>query len=158
MKKSVNCITINTDASFCPKTNAAGWAFFIICNEFKVELSGTFKATPFDCHDAETKCIGQAIHWLINFERTPLSKTIIINTDSKYSIHRITNKRTPVATKINGFLQKLIKQTECKKFEFRYVKAHNGTPDGRSFVNDWCDKAAKSEMYKQRQKFLKHKK
>ena len=30
--------------------------------------------------------------------------------------------------------------------EFRHVKAHNGTSDKRSFVNDWCDKNAKKSI------------
>jgi len=40
--------------------------------------------------------------------------------------------------------------------EYRHVKGHTRTKDGRSYVNRWCDKAAKRHMRKQREK--KHEK
>ena len=38
-------------------------------------------------------------------------------------------------------------------FEFRHVKAHNGVPDARSFINDWCDKEARKWMRQAVSKF-----
>jgi hypothetical protein len=34
-------VTINTDASFSRKYNVGSYAFFILCNEFKIAKSGT---------------------------------------------------------------------------------------------------------------------
>ena len=41
--------------------------------------------------------------------------------------------------------------------EFRYVKAHNGTPDKRSYVNDWCDRQCKLQFEKWYNKYIKTK-
>ena len=37
----------------------------------------------------------------------------------------------------------------CKNLEFKHVKAHNGTLDARSWVNDKLDKNAKKWMRQQ---------
>lgn len=43
-------------------------------------------------------------------------------------------------------LRKVRERTGFPDYEMRHVKAHNGTPDARSWVNDWCDKEAKKMM------------
>lgn len=148
-------ITINTDASYCPKTGAAGYAFWIVCDLFTIKKSGMFKTTAKDPTDAESKCIANAIATLLAQKELPTVKWIIVNTDSLHSMERIQSKNT---RKTSGFYnqiyaqwQTLKKRMKSEKAEFRHVKAHSGVKDKRSYVNEWCDENAKREMYKMRQ-------
>ena len=52
-KLHVNCITINTDASFDCQKKVGGYAFYIISDVFKIKKSGMFKKQPSTAMDAE---------------------------------------------------------------------------------------------------------
>lgn len=55
-------ITINTDASYdINGTNAGGYAFYIICDLFKIQKGGMFKNNPKSSLDAEVMAIGNAV-------------------------------------------------------------------------------------------------
>lgn len=58
MKSKVTCITINTDASWCPETNASGYAFYAICDKFKIMKSGNFRSKPNSSWEAELFVLG----------------------------------------------------------------------------------------------------
>jgi hypothetical protein len=58
--------------------------------------------------------------------------------------NRLDNKKTKAIR--NAYL----KVVNTMQVEFRHVKAHAAIKDNRSFVNDWCDNAAKTEIRKQR--------
>lgn len=155
MIKKVNCITINTDASFCPNTNAGGYAFYIVCDLFRIQHSGKFKDLPKSAEDAEMKCIGNALQALYSIKELPQCKYLILNSDCKTAMTKIDRYSNSVPKTIRRIRTKLVIRLGRCKFEFRHVKAHNGTPDSRSWVNDWCDKNAKTQMREQRQKLLK---
>lgn len=149
-------VTINTDASV--KEIYGGYAFWIVCDAGKIQKAGKIKQiVPVGgSTDAETMCIANAIYTLKHSRFTGISK-IIINTDSKESIAFLTNKArckssSPLFNVVEECrfnmmelclrLGKSIRDVDSL-FEFRWVKAHNGKKDARSFVNDWCDKEAK---------------
>ena len=145
-------ITINTDASFCPLTKVGGYAFYIVCNQFKIQKAGEFKTLPKSSIEAETMCIGNAIATLLSQELPNQVNYIIINTDCLNAIHSITMGGGKVYGKVRKLKNKIKRVSKANKLEFRHVKAHNGTPDARSWVNDWCDKEAKKYMRKARKK------
>lgn len=145
--KQVTCITINTDASFNHVKKVGGYAFYIVCDLFKIQKSGMFKACPKNAMEAEMMCMANALHTLLAQKELPPTKWIIINSDCLYSFPKITRKsEDKIGRKVAEMLRGVRQRMSMPQYEFRHVKAHNGTPDARSWVNNWCDKEAKKWM------------
>lgn len=153
--KSVKCITINTDASWHPQQKVGGYAFHIVCNDFRIKKSGMFKSKPNSSMDAEMMCMANAIATLLAQKELPGVNLIIINSDALFTFQRIgLNKKDEIGRKVAQLLRQLrkrmsIMESVLPKFEFRHVKAHSGKNDSRSIVNEWCDQEAKKWMRKQ---------
>jgi len=86
-------VTINTDASFID--GFAGYAFWIVCNEFKVLKAGVLRTKVKRPEIAEFKCIINAIHILFKNDCKNVTK-IIINTDCLNVIHCIQNDKNKI--------------------------------------------------------------
>ena len=146
-------VTINTDASFHPKLKYGAYAFWAICNDFKITKSGVFKRKCISSDDAEARCIINALK-VILLAHKGITK-IIINTDSLNAIALITNDKERIRKYIGKNLvmwkhirsgyHETIKGRKVK-IEFRHVKAHSGIADARSYVNEWCDIEAKRQL------------
>ena len=80
-KSHVSCITINTDASFNSKHKIGGYAFYIVCDLFKIQKGGTFKKHPKTALEAEMMCMANALYTLLVQKELPSTKWIIINSD-----------------------------------------------------------------------------
>lgn len=145
-------LTINTDASFCPQTKAGGYAFYIVCDNFRLTKSGAFKSKLEDPHDAELKCIINALYTL-SVQMLPSVDIVIINTDSMNSIRNIEKNPMAGIYKYAVDLISLIKKkSNATEVKLKHVRAHTGVGDSRSWVNDWCDRQAKQWMRKERDK------
>jgi ribonuclease HI len=145
----VNCITINTDASFHEFEKgryAAGFAFWIKSDQFTIKKGGIFKTDPTSPTDAEIMCIGNAIAHLLKKDPLPKSKCLIVNTDSMNGMRRIKDPKHEIDKQVQHLLIKLIRKTGSKLNEIRHVRAHTGINDSRSIVNEWCDSEAKKFM------------
>jgi ribonuclease HI len=142
----VSCITINTDASFHPRYKVGGYAFYIVCDLFKIKKSGKFKKELTGSMDAEMMSIGNALHTLLYQKGAPKSKYLIINTDCQYAITAIKKQSTPLGKEIYKIWNKVILKVGSTNNEIRHVKAHSGVDDKRSKVNEWCDTEAKKWM------------
>lgn len=163
MTKELTCITINTDASFSGEHQKGGYAFYIVCNDFRIKSGGPFRADPRNSEDAEMMAIGNAIATLLRRVELPKTKLLVINSDCKSGLSKIDKpnkilkvKNRPLPRKIRGLIDELLKRIGNPKVDFRHVKAHNGHPDARSWVNDWCDKEAKRHMKESVRKMNKH--
>jgi ribonuclease HI len=142
----LRCITINTDASYHPIHKVGGYAFYIISDLFKITKGGMFKKEPKNPEEAEMMCIGNAVATLLAQKELPKCKMIVLNCDAKFAMNKIKAGANPMASKVQSLCSQLTKRTGVLKIHFRQVKAHHGTPDPRSWVNDWCDKEAKKWM------------
>lgn len=87
-------VTINTDASFHPSLKYGAYAFWAICNNFKIIKSGVFRTKCINSHDAEAKCIINALK-VVLLTHKGITK-IIVNTDSLNAIALITDNREHV--------------------------------------------------------------
>lgn len=141
-------LTINTDASFHPVHMVGGYAFYIVCDKFKITKRGQFVNHPTNSQAAETMCILNALHVALNQKSYPSDiKVVTINSDCKYAMNDLKKE-----TGRWGILYKRYRKAAQILFgnnieiRFKHVKAHNGTSDARSWVNDWCDQNAKIEM------------
>lgn len=145
-------VTINTDASFHPQLKHGAYAFWAVCNDFKITKSGVFKSKCFSPDDAEAKCIINALTVILK-AHTGITK-IIVNTDSLNAIAILTKdiyhlKKYRVSVKMYAHIRQqyhLVLSSKKCSVEFRHVKAHSGTGDKRSYVNEWCDKEAKRQL------------
>ena len=143
-------VTINTDASFHPSLKFGAYAFWAVCNDFKITKSGVFRKKCTNPDDAEAKCIINALK--IVLAHKGISK-IIINTDSLNAIAYLTKDTSHIkkynlsASKMRQFSLYLdLLKTFNTQIEYRHVKAHSGVNDKRSYVNEWCDKEAKRKL------------
>lgn len=153
-------ITINTDASFSNKLKRGAYAFWIVSDKGRIQMSGPIKGTCHDSSDAEMRCIINALHVVSQIpDLNKPGNFVIINTDSMNAIHVLTGNKS--AKRRYGLNKKeyinLIYaefQKVCKRLarditlDLRHVKSHTGLGDRRSYVNEWCDKTAKEEMGK----------
>lgn len=148
-------VTINTDASFHPIHKYGAYAFWAVCNEFKITKSGVFRGKCMNSHDAEAKCIINALR-VVLFAHNGITK-IIVNTDSLNAIALITNDKAHIKRYIGQNQKmwqhirtahnKVLHNSKSKpKIEFRHVRAHTGADDKRSYVNEWCDAEAKKQL------------
>ena len=151
--KEITCLTINTDASWHPIHKCGGYAFYIVCDLFKIQKAGRFKNNPKSSEDAEIMCLGNALATLLAQKELPTAKWLIINGDCTKGMERVRtvsmakiSNKDPIAKSVNSLRLKLIQRLKSNKNKMRHVKAHNGTPDARSWVNDWCDREAKKYM------------
>lgn len=150
-------VTINTDASFSRKLKIGSYAFWIVCDEFRIKKSGVLKDQVKRPEEAEFKCVINALFELFNKQTSrPVSK-IIVNTDCLNVICCVANDEKSIAKyKLSKLmplahtLKKLHAKSNLKNIciELRHVKAHTNNPDARSYVNNWCDTAAKNELHK----------
>lgn len=153
-------VTINTDASFSNKYKRGAYAFWIVSDKGRILKSGPIRNACHDSSDAEMRCIINALHVVSSDpELNKPGNLIIINTDSMNAIHVLTGdkwaKRRYGLNK-KGYIHLI--QAEFQKvgkklsrdivLSLRHVKSHTGLGDRRSYVNEWCDKAAKEEMGK----------
>jgi len=151
-KKNVRCITVNTDASFNSEYKIGGYAFYIVCDLFKIQKSGYFKVNPKSPMEAEMMCMANALYTLAAQKELPSTNWIIINSDCLFAFEKIKLKsQNNLGKTVAQLLRKVRIATSYRdvikpKFEFRHVKAHNGSPDARSYVNEWCDREAKKWM------------
>lgn len=142
----LNCITINTDASYHNELKVGGYAFSIVCNLFRIKKGGRFKANPKNSEEAEIMCIGNAIATLLTQKELPQSNWLVINTDCKNAIRRIQTGSDPLGLQVKKIHGRLVTKLNSRNNQFRHVKAHSGKNDARSRVNEWCDAEAKKWM------------
>lgn len=141
-------VTINTDASYID--GFAGYAFWIVCNEFKVTKAGILRKKVKRPEIAEFKCIINALHILFKNDCKNVSK-IIFNTDCLNVIHCLTGNKKAISKyklNISSFSELTLMFNSIMKgkdieVEFRHVQSHTGLNDARSYVNEWCDREAK---------------
>lgn len=136
-------ITIFTDASFCPNTKATGWAVWIKygANGTTVQHKGGYIA-----HNHEHALQGELFALKASIEMCKLleehnrmdlkNKIIVLQSDCKEALKRLDT--TLLYDKGAHYVKK------------KWVKAHTGSDDKRSSVNNWCDKTAYAEMKKRR--------
>lgn len=143
--------TVNTDASFFSKRKLGTYAFWLVCDEFKIQQAGAFKEQVGGADQAEVQCILNALTVLKRREAKGITK-VIVNTDSLNAISIFRNQKDQVkrfhigswSKRYYTMFKKLAR--DLPEVEFRHVRAHTGKQDARSYVNDWCDREAKKEL------------
>ena len=126
----LNCITINTDASYSHQRQSAGYAFYIKCDLFKIQKGGRFKSVPSGPMEAEMMCIANAIHTLANHPSLPHCRLVVINSDCM-NCFKLMYRKSPnkIGRKVHALIKELKTKAKMPRVEFRHVKAHSGKGD-----------------------------
>jgi ribonuclease HI len=143
--------TINTDASYSHKYKRGAWAYWIKGQDFHVKKSGMF----------EQKLHSSFIAELLTFEKAlqEINKVIIpehrsavmlyVNSDSKFVLDTVAGTIKSKSRKNQPIIKAIQHVVGQYNVVARHVKAHTGNlEEPRSWVNDWCDRAARAEMGK----------
>jgi ribonuclease HI len=145
-------VTVNTDASFNAKYKRGTYAFWITCDAGRHRQSDQLRGKVESPQEAEFKAIINALDALSRY-KFGFMHLIIVNTDCLHVIEYIAKCERKGQTAhlhelfdLYKFYKTMIAKLPASKIEFRHVKAHTNAEDKRSFVNDWCDKAAKRAM------------
>ena len=140
--------TIITDASYCPKTGAAGWAAWVRIDgrADAVKRYAEFKQ-PVGCsRDAEMLAAVNGL-WLAAQHGVTEA---LLQTDCLAVVHML-NGETKQKRLRNAFTRALAKAGVLQmRVSGRHVRGHTTVADARSYVNRWCDKHAKTAMVRQR--------
>lgn len=148
-------VTINTDGSFCPVQKVGGFACWIKSDIGTITKTGPIKCAN-DSQDCEMKAVANAVFILEkSYMNNGKISSIVINSDCQSMVSKIGIRSK---NEIGKYIAKAIRdirnenspKNKSSFHKFKHVKAHNGTPDARSWVNDWCDRMAKAEMNLQR--------
>lgn len=148
-------VTIFTDASFCHKTSAAGWAVWAKCQGETYRNSGGFKQSIAAPVEAEIGAIVNGVYLITNSLKITSADKLLIQTDCEEAIAFLSGKGIMktnfTMSKMKAKYAGLLLACGVPTVEFRHVKGHRGTRDPRAAVNTWCDKAARKHMLTQRQ-------
>lgn len=148
-------VTINTDASWHPKYETGAFAFWIVCNDFKITRSGVLRKKCSRPEIAEFRCLINAFHVLFTQDVSKVKK-IIVNTDCLNIIHLLKkDKKAITQYRLGSWGNHLVMQLDLLmgkykskiEVEYRHIKAHTTTEGAKNWVNDWCDKSAKAALW-----------
>lgn len=149
-------VTIFADASFCPKTFAAGWAAWIKSERGTYRGDGAMKTIVPDNNLAELYAVINAIKLAFVSEVAVAGDTLLVEADNHRALAILANRgknltilEKKAATLLNG-----LRSTYDFTIKPRHVKAHCGTAVPRTWVHDDCDKRAKARMQEAREKLV----
>lgn len=133
-------VTIYTDASRIPDTEATAYAFWIRSDTHRITRARICPASVDGVCEAELYAIYQAVGCVLKWHEAV--DCYIINSDSKEALYRLERHKgkTEVQTRLVKATLGLIGES---RVILRHVKAHTGRNDVRSWLNRWCDQQAK---------------
>lgn len=136
--------TVITDASFCPRTKAAGWAAWVRVDGRRepIKRYGAFKQPVLTSRDAEMLA---AINGVFIAAKEGATR-VLVQTDCLAVVHMFEGVTVQKSIK-DAFTRA---QAQAGIFGLRvsakHVKGHTADPASRSWVNRWCDEQAGKEM------------
>lgn len=162
-------LTLFADASFCPKTRAAGWGAWAKKDGWQFgRFSGGPMRRPFQTSNAAELCgIASALHDLDAAGALDDVSTVIIQCDNIVALgmilSHVARSRTasrkgardvdikPVRwARVDELSRQAItsirRTTQGKTIWLRHVRGHQTDESGRSWINEQCDAEAKRHM------------
>lgn len=140
--------TVITDASFCPRTKAAGWAAWVRVDGRKepIRRYGAFKNPVSSSLDAEMLAAINGV-----FIATKEGATeVLIQTDCLAVVHMFEGVTVQRSIKDAFTRAKARAGVLGTRISARHVRGHTSDKAPRSWVNRWCDEHAGKQMRAQR--------
>ena len=160
-------LTLFVDASFCPRTLAAGWGAWAVRRSWG---GGRFRSGPVSTSlepaEAEIKGIANAL--LIFHQEGALNgiDQVMVQSDCARALQVLCHsagaiqrakeyKFDPINRKLPTLgemlaVDRIVTLLEGRQLDVRHVYGHEGRSDGRRAVNTECDALARREMQKMR--------
>lgn len=142
-------VTITTDASYHGLHKVGAYAYWITCNLGRLKAAGPLKGKIKNPDEAEIQCILNALH-VAKQRIGSKAKKIIVNTDSTNAIAVFENKEKEIKRWGLKWAEHYRKQLLAGSYgliEFRHVKGHTSNKEAKFWVNNWCDTAAKKQLW-----------
>lgn len=132
-------ITLVADASFCHRTKAYGWCYWIKYGVTPTTIikSGGGIGLP-NSNEAEVEALVQGLNAIVDLDDKILGKHIVVQSDC-----------TGALARVQPIFAELIK-LGAKRAYSKHVKGHQGNRTPRNAVNTLCDRLAGQEMLKYR--------
>ena len=140
--------TIITDASFCHRTQAAGWAAWIRIDGVSepIKRYAEFRQPVRSAQEAEMLAAVNGL-WLAAQHGVTMA---LVQTDCLAVVHML-NGETKNPSIRRDFSAAIAKAGVAHIARSgRHVRGHTQVADARSYVNRWCDSRAKTAMKRQR--------
>lgn len=138
--------TVITDASFCDRTKAAGWAAWIRLDGVPpIKRFGAFLDRPDGIATAE---IWAAINGICIAVRAGADE-VLVQSDAMAVIDAVQGKPHHHYPRLwRELFQPTLTRLDLRipHVRAKHVRGHTTTQDARSYVNRWCDQHAKREM------------
>lgn len=131
--------TVITDASWCPRSGAGGWAAWITFDGGRrIKQGGAFHRAPANSSEAE---MWASLNGVAIAGRNGATH-VLLQTDCMDVVHKIKsrNKKAIYFSRKYGVTNVYAK----------HVKGHTTHVEPRYYCNRWCDKTAKHHMRQQR--------
>jgi ribonuclease HI len=152
IKKYGRIVTVFTDASFCHKTLAAGYAIWMKTDGATFRHAAPFKVAINSPAEAETAALANGIVWAaIKFNLTK-GDMLVAASDCMPAINAMNTVKKIKNKLIQSFVNKVNDERYNRNFKLilKHVPAHRGYNNKRTSVNEWCDKSAKKIMRDER--------
>lgn len=152
-KPPVPRVNIYTDASWCPDTKAAGYAFRVHHGDFTRTGSGIIRSMPVTSNEAEVMAIANAISSMLSVVgHLPRNARVTIHSDCEAAVRWLLNPKSQMTEGVSENVAKLARQVVRRAIEhgFRiggqHVKGHTLNENFKAKANRWCDQEAKRWM------------
>lgn len=146
-RQVVPMITIITDASFCHKTGAGGWAAWAVQNHHRVQTGGQFKQPLNNSTEAEVGALVKGLHRALGHFHDGRKVHILIQSDCCGALRWFDTPKldSPAMQAFHQAYQEM--QQQCQfTLVTRHVKGHSTKVGARYYVNQWCDTLAGKHM------------
>jgi len=150
-KKYGRIVTVFTDASFCHRTLAAGYAIWMKTDGATFRHAAPFKVAINTPTQAETAALANGIIWAATKFNLTSKDYLVAASDCKDAIRRI-EAVCKFKKSTKEYVERVYKEKLQRGFKLslRHVPAHRGYGTKRTAVNEWCDVSAKKVMRNER--------
>ncbi len=143
-------VTAYVDASWCPKTKAAGWAVWLRCNQGREVLSGSFTCKS----SLEAEVVAAILGVKLAVEKFPNAEAVLIKTDcdGAQKMLQFEGKR-PRSERLCMMQEKLVEFREAHDIwvKVRWTKGHDPGNEAPAYINRRVDRLARIQMKKARE-------
>lgn len=148
-------VTIIADASYCPETGKAGYGFWIACERGKLGGDGVIAVDVENNIAAEMMALLNALHVARRRNLVQQKDSVLLQTDCQPAIDAFRGQRLNITEQEKDLV--LWFERFCKEHDLhirmKHVKGHTTRDDARFVVNNICDRKARQNMRKARDRF-----
>ena len=153
-------VSLIVDASFCHATGKVGYAYWISSQRKKGGGDGTIGDTVANSVIAEMHGVLRAVQRGVKDGLIKPHDNVLYQTDCIPAIKAFTHKRTTMQreeVRLVREFHSFIKEHNLF-YRFKHVKGHTDRTEARYVVNNICDRKAKNNMRRARDKILARRK